>query len=50
MVQTNYWFDPAEYRARLARVQAALRARGLDALLAFQPETVTWITGFFTRG
>lgn len=50
MVQTNYWFEPAEYRARLARVQAALRARGLDALLAFQPETVTWVTGFFTRG
>jgi len=50
MVQTTYWFDPAEYRARLARVQAALKARGLDALLAFQPETVTWVTGFFTRG
>ncbi len=50
MVQPAYWFDPAEYRARLARVQAALRARGLDALLAFQPETVTWLTGFFTRG
>jgi len=50
MVQPNYWFDPSEYRARLLRVQAALKARGLDALLAFQPETVTWITGFFTRG
>lgn len=50
MVQTSYWFDPAEYRDRLARVQAGLKARGLDALLAFQPETVTWVTGFFTRG
>jgi len=49
MVQTAYWFDPAEYRARLARVQAALRARGLDAMLAFLPETVTWVTGYFTR-
>jgi Xaa-Pro dipeptidase len=44
------WFDRAEYEARLARVQTALRERGLDGLLAFQPETVTWITGFFTRG
>ncbi len=50
MVKTAYWFEPAEYRARLARVQAGLKARGLDALLAFQPETVTWVTGFFTRG
>jgi len=44
------WFDRAEYEDRLARVQDGLRARGLDALLAFQPETVTWVTGFFTRG
>jgi Xaa-Pro dipeptidase len=44
------WFEPAEYHARLARVQMALRARGVDALLAFQPESVTWLTGFFTRG
>jgi len=50
MVQTAYWFEPAEYQARLARVQAALRARGFDALLAFMPESVTWLTGFFTRG
>ncbi|WP_116134801.1 Xaa-Pro peptidase family protein [Tropicimonas sp. IMCC34043] len=49
MVETKYWFKPAEYRARLARVQEKLRARGLDALLAFQPETVTWVTGYFTR-
>jgi Xaa-Pro dipeptidase len=44
------WFEPAEYHARLARVQAALRVCGADALIAFQPESVTWITGFFTRG
>ncbi|AMY71070.1 M24 family metallopeptidase [Frigidibacter mobilis] len=50
MVQASYWFNPEEYRARLSRVQADLKTRGLDALLAFQPETVTWITGFFTRG
>lgn len=50
MVQPAYWFTPDEYRARVGRVQAALKARGLEALLAFQPETVTWLTGFFTRG
>src|SRR5580765_4937414 len=44
------WFAREEYLARVARVQAALKARGLDALLAFQPESVTWLTGFFTRG
>ncbi len=44
------WFEREEYEARLARVQVALRERGLDGLLAFQPETVTWVTGFFTRG
>lgn len=49
MVETNYWFEPSEYHARLARVQSSLRERGLDALLAFLPETVTWLTGYFTR-
>jgi Xaa-Pro dipeptidase len=44
------WFERSEYEARLARVQGALRSRGADALVAFLPETVTWITGFFTRG
>ena len=34
----------------MARVQAELKAHRLDGLLAFQPETVTWLTGFFTRG
>ena len=44
------WFEPAEYHARVARVQDELRRRGIDALIAFQPESVTWLTGFFTRG
>ncbi len=46
----NAWFAREEYHARVAKVQAALKARGLDALLAFQPESVTYLTGFFTRG
>ena len=50
MVETSYWFEPAEYRARLERVQRELQARNQDAFLAFLPETVTWITGYFTRG
>lgn len=50
MVDRNLWFEPAEYQARLARVQAALRARFHDGLLLFMPESVTWLTGFFTRG
>ena len=49
MVETKYWFEPAEYHARLARVQSRLKDRGLDAMLAFLPETVTWLTGYFTR-
>ena len=44
------WFDRGEYEARLARVQARIRDKNLDGLLAFQPESVTWLTGFFTRG
>jgi Xaa-Pro aminopeptidase len=44
------WFERAEYEARLSRVQTELKIRGLDGFLAFQPETVTWLTGFFTRG
>lgn len=46
----DLWFEPAEYAARLDRVQQRVRERGHDALLAFQPESVTWVTGFYTRG
>jgi Xaa-Pro dipeptidase len=45
-----HWFPREEYAARLERVQAALASRGQEALLAFLPETVTYLTGFFTRG
>jgi Xaa-Pro dipeptidase len=44
------WFDRSEFLSRVARVQTALSAAGYDALLAFLPESVTWLTGFFTRG
>lgn len=32
------WFEQREYLSRLERVQARLRAEGLDGLLVFQPE------------
>ncbi|MCY4461848.1 MAG: Xaa-Pro peptidase family protein [Albidovulum sp.] len=44
------WFEKSEYESRLERVQSSLAERNLDGLIAFQPETVTWLTGFFTRG
>jgi Xaa-Pro dipeptidase len=44
------WFAREEYLARVERLRAGLVAQGLDALVAFMPETVTWSTGFFTRG
>ena len=44
------WFARSEYEARLDRVQRSLVGRGLDGLVLFQPESVTWLTGFFTRG
>ena len=44
------WFAKEEIKARLNRVQLALKEQKLDALLAFEPESVTYLTGFFTRG
>lgn len=50
MVETNHWFSRAEFSARVERVQKTLNAEGFDGFLAFLPETVTYLTGFFTRG
>ena len=44
------WFPLEEYAARLERLQAEIAAKQLDGVLLFQPESVTWMTGFFTRG
>ena len=49
MSEKELWFTVPEYRARLAAVRDEVRARGLDGLLAFQAESVTWLTGHFTR-
>jgi Xaa-Pro dipeptidase len=42
------WFKKSEFLSRLSRVQSALEAQNLDALIAFQPETITWTTGHYT--
>lgn len=44
------WFTPSEFESRLNRVQALLKEQKLEALLAFEPESITYLTGFFTRG
>ena len=44
------WCPAEEYRERLGRVQDEISTRGLDGLVLFQPESVTWLTGFYTRG
>ena len=49
-MEKQLWFPIEEYLSRVGKVQQGLRARGLDLLLAFQPESVTYLTGFFTRG
>jgi Xaa-Pro dipeptidase len=43
-------FERAEYDARIARVSAALEARGLDGLLMFQQESMYYLTGYDTFG
>ncbi|SIR60064.1 MULTISPECIES: Xaa-Pro peptidase family protein [unclassified Bosea (in: a-proteobacteria)] len=44
------WFPREDYFARVDKVRAELARTGRDALVAFLPETVTYLTGFFTRG
>ena len=44
------WCPAEEYRGRLGKVQDEISLRGLDGLVLFQPESVTWLTGFYTRG
>ncbi|MBM6595457.1 M24 family metallopeptidase [Microvirga pudoricolor] len=50
MVTKAYWFPREEYLARVEKMRAKLVENQLDALIAFLPETVTYLTGFFTRG
>lgn len=43
-------FDPAELRARIARVTARLRDERLDGVLLFRKESMYWLTGYDTAG
>lgn len=43
-------FSEAEFAGRVARLQAVLRARGIDALLATGPENIFWLTGRQSAG
>ncbi len=49
-MEKNLWFAMTEFEDRLARVQRELGRRGLNGAIVFQPETITWLTGFFTAG
>lgn len=50
MATPAHWFPREEYAAHLACVQATFIEGGQNALLAFRQETVTYLTGCFTRG
>jgi Xaa-Pro dipeptidase len=41
-------FSEKEYRARVARVQESLREKGFDALIALEPESISYLTGFLS--
>ncbi|MDB4219665.1 Xaa-Pro peptidase family protein [Emcibacteraceae bacterium] len=43
------WFTTQEYRTRLTKIQNELKKRDLDGLVTFQPETITWTTGYYTK-
>jgi Xaa-Pro dipeptidase len=43
-------FDPAEYQARLRRIRAGIRERGLDALLLLDSSNVFYLAGIDSQG
>ncbi|WP_322884611.1 Xaa-Pro peptidase family protein (plasmid) [Sinorhizobium medicae] len=45
---TNLNFSKAEYDTRVRNVQSDMRSQGFDALLAFEPESITYLTGFLS--
>ena len=49
-METRLPFTIEEFRARLAKVQAGLRARELDGLLVSTPENIYYLTGYTTTG
>ncbi len=49
MIEKKSWFTREEFEDRVARVQAFAEEHGYDFVLAFHPESVTYLTGFWTR-
>ena len=49
MSERSLIFSAAEFRARIRRLQEAMAAAGLDALLLTTPPDVFYVTGFLTR-
>ncbi len=49
-MERQQWFSDEEYRARIRALQAIMRDREVDFLVAFHPSSVTYLTGFFTFG
>lgn len=43
-------FAKEEYEDRIARTRAEMKARKLDAMLLFAPESQYWLTGYDTFG
>jgi Xaa-Pro dipeptidase len=43
-------FEPSEFRDRLGRLRAAMRAEGLDGILINSPEDIFYLTGFDSCG
>ncbi|MGR5118320.1 M24 family metallopeptidase [Vibrio astriarenae] len=44
------WFESAEYAKRTDTIRSLIAHKNCDAFVSFMPETVTYLTGFFTRG
>ena len=49
-MEQKLWFPKVEYENRLKKLQSSMRKNEVDIMIAYQPETVTYITGFFTTG
>ena len=44
------WFPRAEFESRLERVRSMMLAEDVAGVLLFEPETVAYLTGFYTFG
>jgi Xaa-Pro dipeptidase len=49
-VKAEFAFSRLEYLARIERVRSVLEAEACDVCVALLPESITYLTGFYTRG